>query len=64
MLADAGAPALYAPADNAKTIVRVPVGGEVRVLSAQGAWMYVQLADGARGWMSAEKIARVNPLTR
>ncbi len=56
-----GAPALYSPADNAKTIVRLPVGSEVRVLSAQGAWMYVQLGDGARGWLASDKVARVNP---
>ena len=60
VLAD-GAPALYAPADNAKAIVRLPVGGEVHILSEQGPWEYVQLGDGTRGWMSAEKLGRVNP---
>ena len=54
-------PALYAPADNAKAIVRLPVGGEVHILSEQGAWEYVQLADGTRGWMSTDKLGRVDP---
>ena len=55
------APALYAPADNAKAIVRLPVGGEVHILSEQGAWEYVRLADGTRGWMSTDKLGRIDP---
>ena len=55
------APALYAPADNAKTIVRLPVGGEVHILSEQGAWEYVRLGDGTRGWMASDKLGRIDP---
>ena len=58
VLAD-GTAALYAPADNAKAIVRLPVGGEVHILSEQGAWDYVRLADGTRGWMPSDRLARV-----
>ena len=58
VLAD-GTAALYAPADSAKTIVRLPVGGEVHILSEQGAWDYVRLADGMRGWMPSDKLGRV-----
>ena len=54
-------PALYAPADNAKAIVRLPVGGEVHILSEQGPWEYVRLADGTRGWMATDKLGRVDP---
>ena len=60
VLAD-NAPALYAPADNAKAVLRLPVGGEVHILSEQGAWAYVRLADGTRGWMATDKLGRVDP---
>ena len=55
------APALYAPADNSKVITTLTAGGELRVLSDQGAWVYVQLGDGTRGWVAANKIERVVP---
>ena len=55
------APALYAPADNSKVITTLTAGGEVRVLSDQGAWIYTLLSDGTRAWVSADKIERVVP---
>ncbi len=53
--------ALYSPADNSKAVLTLPAGSEVRVLSEQGAWDYVELGDGARGWVSAARIEKVLP---
>ena len=55
------APALYSPADNSKAVATLPAGAEVRVLSAQGAWVYALLADGTRAWISSGKIERLTP---
>lgn len=61
VLAEA-APARYSPDDSAKVIASLSAGGEVRILSEQGAWMYVQLADGTtRAWMSSRMIAPLVP---
>lgn len=60
VLAD-GTKALYSPADNFKAVFTLPAGGEVLVLSEQGAWDYVELGDGSRGWVSAERIEKVVP---
>ena len=53
--------ALYSPADNSKAVLTLPAGGELRVLSEQGAWDYVQLSDGSRGWVSAARVEKVVP---
>ena len=55
------APFLYAPADNSKVITTMTAGGEVRVLSDQGAWIYVLLGDGTRAWVSTDRIERIIP---
>ena len=52
---------LYSPADNSKAVAILPAGGEVRVLSEQGAWNYVQLGDGSRGWMAADRVEKIVP---
>ena len=55
-------PALYSPADNSKVVTTLPAGGEVRVLSEQGAWIYALLGDGTtRAWLSADKVERLVP---
>lgn len=53
--------ALYSPADNSKAVLVLPAGGEVLVLSEQGAWDYVQLGDGSRGWVAADRVEKVVP---
>lgn len=56
------APALYSPVDNAKVVTKLPVGGEVRVLSEQGAWLYVLLGDGRTlAWLAAKDVERLVP---
>ena len=55
-------PALYSPADNSKVITTLPAGGEVRILSEQGAWIYAALGDGTtRAWLAADKVERLVP---
>ena len=55
-------PALYSPADSSKVVTTLPAGGEVRVLSEQGAWIYALLGDGStRAWLSANKVERLVP---
>ncbi len=54
-------PALYAPAENSKVVTTLTAGGEVRVLSDQGTWVYVLLADGTRTWVASNQIERVVP---
>lgn len=56
------APARYSPDDGARLVTNLPAGGEVRILSEQGAWMYVQLADGTtRAWMASRMVAPLVP---
>ena len=55
-------PALYSPADNSKVITTLPAGGEVHILSEQGAWIYALLGEGTtRAWLSADKVERLVP---
>ncbi len=56
------APALYSPVDSAKVVTTLAAGGEVRVLSEQGAWLYVLLGDGTtRAWLAAKEVERLVP---
>lgn len=61
MVIAADVPAHYSPADNAKVVTKLPEGSEVRVLSAQGAWIYVLLGDGSRAWVASDKIESLVP---
>jgi tetratricopeptide (TPR) repeat protein len=53
--------ALYSPADSSKVIANLPAGAELRVLSEQGAWVYVQLTDGTRAWLASADVEKVIP---
>ncbi len=55
------APVFYAPADNSKVVTTLTAGGEVRVLSDQGAWSYTRLNDGTLAWIASDKIERLVP---
>lgn len=56
-----GVAARYSPADNSRVMTTLPAGAEVRVLSAQGAWIYAALADGSRAWVASDKVERLVP---
>ena len=60
VVADA-VPARYSPADNSRVMTNLSAGAEVRVLSAQGAWIYAAMADGTRAWVASDKVERLIP---
>lgn len=52
-----GAAALTAPADDAKEVIDLPPGSEVRILQQTGAWVYADIPGELRGWIRATSIA-------
>ena len=51
--------ARLATADNAKSILLLPGGSEVKVLSERGDWVYAELPNDQRGWIPASAAERV-----
>ena len=51
--------ARLATADNAKSILLLPPGSEIKVLSERGDWIYVALPNEQRGWIPASSAERV-----
>ncbi len=56
-----GTKALAAPATNSTPVDDLPAGSSVGVLSPRGAWTYVALGDGARGWVPTNSLTMVVP---
>ncbi len=56
-----GADILTAPTNNSPAILSLPAGAPVEVLSPRGAWTYVNLAGGARGWMQSDRLTPLVP---
>ena len=56
-----GAVILTAPANNSASVVTVPAGTPVGVLSPRGAWTYVDLNGGAKGWIETSRLTPVVP---
>ncbi|HEY8901131.1 MAG TPA: SH3 domain-containing protein [Chthoniobacterales bacterium] len=56
-----GAEVLSAPANNSSVVATLPAGSPVGVRSPRGAWAYVDLADGAKGWVQTERLAPIVP---
>jgi Tfp pilus assembly protein PilF len=56
-----GADVLTQPAGNSDRIAELPPGTPVGVLSPRGAWTYVDLARGARGWVQTSRLTPVVP---
>ena len=56
-----GVEVLSSPANNSNAIVQLPAGSPVRVISPRGAWTYVDLAGGARGWVQTARLTPVIP---
>lgn len=54
--------ALAAPAPEAKAVLSLPAGSEVLILQENGAWSYLELPGGLRGWARSESLARLWPL--
>ena len=51
--------ARLATADNASSILTLPAGSEVKVLSQRGDWVYAALPNEQRGWIPARAVERV-----
>jgi tetratricopeptide (TPR) repeat protein len=51
--------ARLATADTANSILALPPGSEVRILSTRGDWIYAALPNNLRGWIPAKNAERV-----
>jgi tetratricopeptide (TPR) repeat protein len=51
--------ARLATADTAKSILVLPAGSEINVLSERGDWYYAELPNDQRGWIPASSAQRV-----
>lgn len=51
--------ARLATADNASSVLTLPAGSEVEVLSQRGDWVYAALPNEQRGWIPARAVERV-----
>ena len=51
--------ARLATADNANTILTLPPGSQIKVLSQRGEWIYATLPNELRGWIPAQAAERV-----
>lgn len=53
------ADARLATADTAKSILVLPAGSEIKILSERGDWIYAALPNEQRGWIPASSAQRV-----
>jgi tetratricopeptide (TPR) repeat protein len=51
--------ARLATADNSKSVLALPPGSEIKVLSQRGDWLYAALPNDLRGWIPANGAQRV-----
>ena len=51
--------ARLATADSAKSVLALPPGSEIKILSERGDWIYAALPNDLRGWLPAKDAARV-----
>jgi tetratricopeptide (TPR) repeat protein len=51
--------ARLATADNAHTVLALPPGSEIRILSIRGEWTYAALPNNLRGWLPAKSAEQV-----
>ena len=51
--------ARLATADNSNSILPLPPGSEIKVLSQRGDWLYAELPNDLRGWIPANAAQRV-----
>ena len=54
-----GTEARLATADNAGTVLALPPGSEIKILSTRGDWTYAFLPNDLRGWIPAKNAERV-----
>ena len=51
--------ARLATADSAGTVLELPPGSKIKILSQRGDWHYAALPNGLRGWIPAQSAERV-----
>lgn len=51
--------ARVATADSSASVLALPAGSEVKLLSARGEWSYVALPNDQRGWVAAKAVELV-----
>lgn len=51
--------ARLATADSASSVLALPPGSEIKILSERGDWIYAALPNDLRGWLPAKSAARV-----
>lgn len=51
--------ARLATAESAGTVLQLPPGSEIKILSTRGAWSYAALPNDLRGWIPVESAERV-----
>ncbi len=56
-----GTVAQTSPVPDAKTIIELPPGSEVRIVTDSGPWQYVDIPGDLRGWVKTEAITRLWP---
>lgn len=57
-----GVNALTAPLADAKAVIELPEGSEVRVVEDRGPWLRVDIPGDLRGWLQSQNLQRVWPL--
>ncbi len=53
------AEARVATADSTSSVLVLPAGSEVKILSTRGDWSYAELPNSKRGWIPTERVERV-----
>src|SRR4029077_8082294 len=54
--------ARLATADTANSVLALPPGSEVKILSTRGDWIYAALPNTLRGWIPAKNVEQVRLL--
>lgn len=57
----AGAIAQTSPVPDAKTIIELPPGSEVRIVNNSGPWQYIDIPGELRGWVRTEAVTPLWP---
>jgi tetratricopeptide (TPR) repeat protein len=59
IVTDQGVEARVATAENASTVLALPPGSEIKIVSKRGDWIYVVLPNNLRGWIPAKSAESV-----
>lgn len=59
IVTDKGVEARVATAENANTVLALPPGSEIKIVSQRGDWIYAVLPNNLRGWIPAKSAESV-----